>query len=131
VGARRIDREGRKVPEVAAIELEIAGGGRRLGRLPLDPATEVDPNVAVCEHRVDHVRGHAGIAELAHHPSPSAAPAELDQRHPPGSRRPAAAAELDAPAALEEELADQEPTALGDEDDAPLGARGGLGTQSF
>src|SRR4029077_2035515 len=39
----------------------------------------------------------------------------------PGRRSPAPTAQLDAATALEEQLADQESTPLGDEDDAPLG----------
>ena len=112
--------------EVAAIEVEIARRGRRAGGLLLDPAPEADPHVAVREHRLDHVGCQAGIAELADHPGPAAALAELDQRHPPGRRSPAPTAELDAAAALEEQLADQEPAPLGDEDDAPLGCGAGV-----
>jgi hypothetical protein len=40
--------------------------------------------------------------------------AELDEGHPAGGGGPATAAQLDLPPALEEQLADQEPAALGD-----------------
>ena len=77
-------------------------------------------DLSVLEHRVEHVRREPGIAELADHARPAAALAELDQRHAARRRRTPAAAELDLAAALEEELADEEPAALGDEDHPPL-----------
>ena len=96
------------------------GSDRRLAGLLLDPPREADAHLPVLEHRVEHVRCEPGIAELADDAGATAALAELDQRHPARRRRPPPAAELDPAAALEEQLADQEPAALGDEDHAPL-----------
>ena len=123
VGARGVDREGREIPDVPAIEAELPRRGGRVGRLPLDPLSEPDPHVAVREHRVDHVGGQAWISELSDHPRPPTALADLHQGHAPRSGGAAPAADLDAAPSLEEQLADEEPAALGDEDDAPL-ARG-------
>ena len=84
--------------------------------LLLHPAGEAGADLAILQHRRDHVGGDPGVPELADHLRPSAALAEIDQGHAPGGRRAASAAELDLPAALEEELADEEAAALPDED---------------
>ena len=124
MGARRIDREGGEIAEVATVEGEISGGLGGVRRLTLDAASEANPQVAVREHRVDYVRRESGIAELPNHPGPSPALAELHQRHAPRARGAPPAAELDAASPLEDQLANQEAAPLGYEDDAPLGPGG-------
>jgi hypothetical protein len=123
VSARRIHRERGEVAQVSPVEVESRR--RSLIRLRLDPAAEADSHVAVEQHRLDHVGRQRRIPELADHPGATAALAELDQRHPARSGSPAPAAELDPAAALEEQLTDQEPAALGDEDYAPPTCRPG------
>lgn len=44
---------------------------------------------------------------------------EVDESHAAGRRRAPAAADLNSPATLEEEISGEEPAALLDEDDAP------------
>ena len=120
VGARRIDGEGRQISQVLPVDVERSGSNRRLLGLLLDPPREADPHLPVLEHRVEHIRCEPGITELANDAGAAAALAELDQCHPARRRRPPPAAELDLAAALEEQLADQKPAALGDEDHPPL-----------
>jgi hypothetical protein len=120
MGARGVDREGREVPDVPAIEAELPRRGCRIGRLPLDPASEANAHVAVREHRVDHVGGPARIAELLDHTGPPTPLPDLHQGHPPRRGGSLPTADLDAAPSLEDQLADEEPAALGDEDYAPL-----------
>src|SRR5262245_20088052 len=115
-----------------AVDVEIGGAGSRTLCLPLDSLREADADIAVGQHGLDHVRGHAGIAELSHHPRPASALAQLHEGHPPGHSLPAPAAELHPAPSLEDQLSYQESPPLGDQDDAPLGPRTcGSRCQSF
>jgi hypothetical protein len=127
MGARRVHREGGELAEVPALHRKLRRALAGLRRLPFDLPREPSPHLSVLEHRLDHVGRPPRIAQLADHPGPAAALTELDERQPTGRRGPAAAAELDPAAALEEQFADQEAPPLGDEDDAPQSVR----SQSF
>jgi hypothetical protein len=119
VGARGIDGEGGELPEVAPLEDELCGPVGRLGCLALELAREPPADLAVLDQRRDHVARPARVAELADHPGAAAPLPELDQGETAGGRGSAPATELDPAATLEEQLTDQEPPPLRDEDDAP------------
>jgi hypothetical protein len=116
VSAGGIDGEGREIPEIAAVEIEGLCPIDRFRGLLLDPAREARPDLAILQHRRDHVGREPRIAELPDHPPPAATLPQLDHRHPPWHGRAPAAAELDLAAALEQKLADEEPATLRDED---------------
>jgi hypothetical protein len=123
MSARRVDREGGEIAKIPTIEGQIARGRGGVCCLTLDPVPESDPQVAVGEHRIDHVGGQSGIPELPNHPGTASALTEVHQRQPAGGGGAAPAADLDAAATLKEQLADEETAPLGDENDAPLGPR--------